>query len=61
MTNLFLTRGFNYFDNSHGYVNGKSEPALKECLTSRYPRQTYILTDKLSTHHFQKRENPAFI
>lgn len=56
MTNLFLTRGFNYFDTSHGYVNGKSEPPLKECLTSRYPREKHILTDKLSTHHFQKQE-----
>ncbi len=56
MVDMFLERGFNYFDTAHGYVGGKSEPALKECLTSRYPREKYILTDKLSTHHFNKEE-----
>ncbi len=52
MVDAFLDTGFNYFDTAHGYVQGKSEPALKTCLTSRYPRSAYILTDKLSTHHF---------
>ena len=56
MIDLFLVRGFNYFDTAHGYVGGKSEIALNKCLTSRYPREQYILTDKLSTHFFTKRE-----
>ncbi len=56
MVDAFLDAGFNYFDTAHGYVMGKSEPALKTCLTSRYPREAYILTDKLSTHHFTKNE-----
>ena len=33
---LFLEQGFNYFDTAHGYLGGKSELALKECLTSRH-------------------------
>ena len=37
MVDIFLDNGFNYFDTAHGYVEGKSETALKECLTSRYP------------------------
>lgn len=56
MVDLFLERGFNYFDTAHGYVGGKSETALRECLTSRYPRERYILTDKLSTHFFDSEE-----
>lgn len=56
MVDYFIQEGFNYFDTAHGYVEGKSEIALKECLTSRYPREAYILTDKLSTHHFQTQE-----
>ena len=56
MVDTFLQNGFNYFDTAHGYVNGLSEPALKECLTSRYPRDAYILTNKLSTHFFEKEE-----
>lgn len=53
MVDTFLKNGFNYFDTAHGYVSGKSETALKECLTSRYPRDRYILTNKLSTSFFE--------
>ena len=56
MVDTFLSRGFNYFDTAHGYLGGKSETALRECLTSRYPRESYVLTDKLSTHHFNSQE-----
>ena len=54
MVDAFLEAGFNYFDTAHGYIQGKSELALKECLTSRYPRDRYILTDKLTATYFQK-------
>lgn len=56
MIDVFIENGFNYFDTAHGYVGGKSETSLRDCLTSRYPRDAYILTDKLSTHHFTKQE-----
>lgn len=56
MVDVFLEHGFNYFDTAHGYVSGKSEGALRECLTSRYPRDRYILTNKLSTHFFEREE-----
>lgn len=54
MVDAFLDAGFNYFDTAHGYIQGKSEKALKECLTSRYPRDRYILTNKLTMSFFQK-------
>ena len=57
MVDAFLDAGFNYFDTAHGYLQGKSETALRECLTSRYPREAYILTNKLSGHHFAKNED----
>ena len=53
MVDEFLAQGFNYFDTAHGYIGGKSELALKECLTSRYPREAYSLTDKLSDSYFK--------
>lgn len=56
MVDTFLERGFNYFDTAHGYINGQSETALKECLTSRYPRESYVLTNKLSGNFFDKGE-----
>ena len=57
MVDTFLENGFNYFDTAHGYLGGKSEPALRECLTSRYPRDSYVLTDKLTISFFKKQED----
>ena len=57
MVDEFLAAGFNYFDTAHGYVSGKSETALKVGLTSRYPRDRYILTDKLTNFFFKKEED----
>ena len=53
MVDAFLNAGFNYFDTAHGYLQGKSETVLRECLTSRYPRDCYILTDKLTANFFK--------
>ncbi len=55
MVDAFLTAGFNYFDTAHGYLDGKSEAALRECLTSRYPRDRYILTNKLTDFFFKEQ------
>ena len=57
MVDTFLEQGFNYFDTAHGYLEGKSELAVKECLTSRHKREEYILTDKLTMEYFKKQED----
>ena len=57
MVDAFLEAGFTYFDTAHGYLEGKSELALKECLTSRYPRDRYTLTNKLTNFYFKKEED----
>ena len=57
MVDTFLESGFNYFDTAHGYVGTKSETALRECLTSRHPRDSYVLTDKLTNFYFKKEED----
>ena len=56
MIDAFLEAGFNYFDTAHGYLAGQSEKAIRRCLVKRYPRESYILTNKLSTHFFTKEE-----
>ena len=56
MIDTYLEAGFNYFDTAHGYLKGKSEVALRECLTSRYPRESYVLTNKLSHQFFESEE-----
>lgn len=57
MVDAFLENGFNYFDTAHGYLEKQSETALRECLTKRYPREDYILTDKLTGDYFAKEED----
>lgn len=46
-----MQAGFNYFDTAHRYHGEVSEVAIRECLTSRYPREHYELTNKLTTFH----------
>lgn len=56
MVDTFLEQGFNYFDTAHGYLDGKSELALRDCLTSRHERSEYILTNKLTNFYFKSEE-----
>lgn len=53
MIDRFLAEGFTYFDTAHGYLNGKSETAIREGLVKRYPRDAYLLTDKLTENYFR--------
>ena len=53
MVDEFLARGFNYFDVARGYLNSRAETTLRTCLTSRHPRESYLLTDKLSGGFFK--------
>lgn len=57
MIDRFIEEGFTYFDTAHGYLGGKSETAIRECLAKRYPRESYILTDKLTGNFFEKEED----
>lgn len=52
MIDLFMAEGFNYFDTAKVYLEGKSETALRDCLVKRYPRESYVFTNKLSAHCF---------
>ena len=57
MVDRFLEMGFNYFDTAHGYHDGLSEIAVKECLTSRHDRSEYLLTDKLTDEYFKSEDD----
>ncbi|MBO6046975.1 MAG: aldo/keto reductase [Erysipelotrichaceae bacterium] len=56
MVDMFMKEGFNYFDTAHGYHGGLSETAIRECVVKRYPRDSFILTNKLSTHFFSRED-----
>ena len=57
MVDLFLERGFEYFDTAWMYHNHTSETAIRECLVKRYPRECYRLTTKLPVFMLSKRED----
>lgn len=57
MVDRFMAEGFTYFDTAHGYIGGKSEIAVRECLAKRYPRESYILTNKLTHPYFKTAED----
>lgn len=56
MVDSFIESGFNYFDTAHGYIDGKSEVAVRRCLTERYDRESYVLANKLSEWFFKSEE-----
>ena len=56
MADEFMAQGFNYFDTARVYLGGQSETAIRDCVAKRYPRESFILTDKLSTALFNTEE-----
>ena len=56
MIDYYMDKGFNYFDTAHGYLGGKSEIAIRECLSKRYPRESYVLTNKLTQQYFKSQD-----
>lgn len=57
MIDAFINAGFNYFDTAHGYIDGKSETAIRDCLSARYNREDFILANKLSEWYYKKEED----
>lgn len=49
MVDIFLERGFTYFDTAYMYHDFKSEIFVREGLVKRHPRENFTLTTKLPT------------
>ena len=47
MVDLFMEHGFNYFDTAYPYHDGLSEVAFRKAVVERYPRESFVLADKL--------------
>lgn len=57
MVDAYLAAGFTYFDTAYMYHNGKSEEMLKEALVQRYPREQFLVADKLPTMFLKQQED----
>lgn len=49
LVDLFYEKGGRCFDTAYTYLDGLSEPSVRECVVKRYPREEIHLTDKLPT------------
>lgn len=54
MVDIFLERGFTYFDTAYMYHDHASEAALREVLTERHPRGAFTVATKLPLMFLEK-------
>ena len=57
MVDLFMERGFTYFDTAWMYCAFNSENAVREALVKRHPRESFTLADKLHSGFIQTEED----
>ena len=56
MVDIFMKRGFTYFDTAWMYNSFESENAIRKALVERYPRDSYTLATKLHSSFFKTVE-----
>ena len=53
----FMRAGYSYFETGYAYHLMGAEDALRIALTERYPRESFILADKMPTYNLDTVEN----
>lgn len=53
LVDMFLSLGGRYFDTAYTYHDGFSEEAIRRCLAERWPRDSFVLSDKLPGYIFK--------
>lgn len=62
MVDIYMEKGFNYFDTSYAYHNGVSEVAIRKAVVERYPRESFQICDKMPTWALTSEEdNEKFV
>ena len=54
IVDVAMANGYNYFDTSWFYHNGNSEVAIGNCVSAKYPRDSFILSDKMPVKFMRK-------
>ena len=57
MVDLFLAKGGKYFDTCCTYLDGKSEKAIRECVANQYPRDQFLLANKLPGYYCKSHKD----
>lgn len=55
LVDRYMAQGGNFFDTAFNYHNGLSEVAIRETLVKRYPRDSFILSNKLPPYVIPKK------
>lgn len=62
MVDVYMEKGFNYFDTSYAYHGGISEVAIRKAVVERYPRESFQICDKMPTWALSsKQDNEKFV
>lgn len=56
MVDLFMEKGYNYFDTAYSYTGGLSEEAVKTLIVDKYPRESFKLATKLPVWEAETEE-----
>ncbi len=56
MADLFLARGFTYFDTAYPYHGEQSENFFRKAVAERYPRDRYLLATKMPISRIREAE-----
>lgn len=52
MVDYAMDRGFNFFDSAYDYHEGFSDIAIKKCIVDRYPRNDFLIANKMPVYNF---------
>ncbi len=62
MVDIYMEKGFNYFDTSYAYHGGISETAIRKAVVERYPRESFQICDKMPTWALtSEKDNEKFV
>lgn len=56
LVDYLIPKGYNYFETGRPYMEGACEKAFKECISSKYPRESYAISNKLSPQNLYNIE-----
>lgn len=57
MVDVFIEQGFTYFDTAYMYHKYMSEEIFRKALVERYPRERFVLADKLPLSHLKEESD----
>ena len=57
LVDFYIKNGGRYFDTGYHYHNGKSEDAIRRCVTERYPREDILIADKMPIYGMNSKDN----